>query len=181
MCEKGGFCLKKTSLAALFLAMSLSTTSVDAHTHLLSTNPANGAEVTTELSSITLTYGGKIEDGSFFDITSSEGQSIEVEGFTVENSVLTSTLAQPLKNDTYTVAWKSISEDGHPLTGEFSFTVNVHTEQQTTLTTEQETEITTEQYEPTEKSVSSNIVFVALGLLATILIVSLIILLKRKK
>ena len=176
--------MKKTSLAALFLAVSLSATSVDAHTHLLSTNPGNGAEVTTELSSITLTYGGQIEEGSFFEITSSEGQNIEVETFTVEDRVLTGSLAQPLENDAYTVAWTSISEDGHPLTGEFSFTVNVHKEEQVTPTNEQETEeteVTTEQNEPTEKNTPSNIVFIALGLLAAIIIASSIILLKRKK
>ena len=155
--------MKKTALAALFLAVSLSATSVDAHTHLLSTNPVNGAEVTTELSSISLTYGGQIEEGSFFEITSSEGQNIEVETFTVENRVLTGSLAQPLENDSYTVAWTSISEDGHPLTGEFSF------------------KVTTEQNEPTEKNTPSNIVFIALGLLAAIVIASSIILLKRKK
>ena len=173
--------MKKTSLAALFLAVSLSATSVDAHTHLLSTNPVNGAEVTTELSNISLTYGGQIEEGSFFEVTSSEGQNIEVETFTVEDRVLTGSLAQPLENDTYTVAWTSISEDGHPQTGEFSFTVNVHTEEQVTPTTEQETEVVTEQNEPTEKNTPSNIVFVGLGLLAVILITSSIILLKRRK
>ena len=173
--------MKKTSLAALFLAVSLSATSVDAHTHLLSTNPVNGAEVTTELSSISLTYGGQIEEGSFFEITSSEGQNIEVEAFTVGDRVLTGSLAQPLENGAYTVAWTSISEDGHPLTGEFSFTVNVHIEEQTAPTDEQETEVIAEQNEPTEKNTPSNIVFIALGLLAAIIIASSIILLKRKK
>ena len=173
--------MKKTSLAALFLAVSLSATTVDAHTHLLSTNPVNGAEVTTELSSISLTYGGQIEEGSFFEITSSERQNIEVETFTVEDRVLTGSLAQPLENGAYTVAWTSISEDGHPLTGEFSFTVNVHKEEQVPPTDEQETEVITEQNDPTEKNTPSNIVFVALGLLAAIIITSSIILLKRKK
>ena len=173
--------MKKTSLAALFLAVSLSATSVDAHTHLLSTNPTNGAEVTTELSSISLTYGGQIEEGSFFEVTSSEEQNIEVESFTIENRVLTGSLAQPLENGAYTVAWTSISEDGHPLTGEFSFTVNVHKEEQVTPTDEEETEVIAEQTEPTEKNTPSNIVFIALGLLAAIIITSSIVLLKRKK
>ena len=181
MFKKGGFCLKKIALAALILAVSFSALRVDAHTHLLSTNPSNGAEVTTELSSISLTYGGQILEGSFFEITSSEGQNIEVESFTVEERVLTGSFAKPLDNDSYTVAWTSISEDGHPLKGEFSFTVNVHTEGQVVPTPEQETEITTVLDEPKGKSTPSNMVFFALGLLAAILITSLIILLKRKK
>ena len=175
--------MKKTALAALILAVSLSAIRVDAHTHLLSTNPSNGAEVTTELSSISLTYGGQINEGSFFEITSSEGQNIEVETFTVEERVLTGSFANPLDNDSYTVAWTSISEDGHPLTGEFSFTVNVHTGGQVNSTPEQETEteVTTELNEPKGKSTPSNIVFFALGLLAAIILASTVILLKRKK
>ena len=176
--------MKKTFIAALLLAVSFSVPSVQAHTHLLSTNPANGSEVTTELSSIALTYDDQIEKGSFFEVTSSEGQSMDVEAFTVEDRMLTGSFAQPLANDSYTVAWKVISKDGHPQTGEFSFTVNVHTEEQVTSNAEQkaeEVEEPTVQNEQTEKSTSSNIVFIALGLLATIVITSSIILLKRKR
>lgn len=183
MLKKGGFCLKKTFLAALLLAASLSAPSVHAHTHLLSTNPANGTEVTTELSSISLTYDDQIEEGSFFTVTSSEGQNMNVETFTVEDRMLTGSFAQPLANDSYIVAWTSISKDGHPQTGKFSFTVNVHTDEQATSSTEQteEVEQATVQNEPTEKSTSSNVVFIALGILAVIVITSSIILLKRKK
>lgn len=184
MLKKGGFCLKKTFLAALLLAASLSAPSVDAHTHLLSTNPANGTEVTTELSSISLTYDDQIEEGSFFTVTSSEGQNMNVETFTVEDRMLTGSFAQPLANDSYIVAWTSISKDGHPQTGKFSFTVNVHTDEQSNSSTEQteeQVEQATVQNEPTEKSTSPNIVFIALGILAAIIITSLIILLKRKK
>lgn len=182
MLEKGGFCLKKTFLVALLLAASLSAPSVNAHTHLLSTNPANGAEVTTELSSISLTYDDQIEEGSFFKVTSSEGQNMKVETFTIEDRMLTGSFAQPLVNDSYIVTWTSISKDGHPQTGKFSFTVNVHTEEQATSSAEQrEEEESTVQNEPTEENKSSNILLIALGLLATIVITSSIILLKRKK
>ena len=136
--EKGGFYLKKTFIAALLLAVSFSAPSVQAHTHLLSTNPANGSEVTTELSSISLTYDDQIEKGSFFEVTSSEGQNIAVDTFTVEDRMLTGSFAQPLANDSYIVTWKVISKDGHPQTGQFSFTVNVHTEEQATSSDEQE-------------------------------------------
>ncbi|WP_431027408.1 copper resistance CopC family protein [Lysinibacillus sp. LZ02] len=185
--------MKKTSLAALFLAIFVNAPGVDAHTHLHSTNPENGSEVTTELSSISLTYEGQIEEGSSFDITSSEGQNIEVETFSIENGVLTGSLAQPLENDQYTVAWTTISEDGHPLTGEFSFTVNVPqtTVEEATPSTEEETkteeateevsEQKAEANKSTEKAQSSNTMFIALGLLAAIIIASAIILLKRKK
>ncbi|MFF5994429.1 copper resistance protein CopC [Lysinibacillus sp. KU-BSD001] len=184
--------MKKTSLAALFLAIFVNVPGVDAHTHLHSTNPENGSEVTTELSSISLTYEGQIEEGSSFDITSSEGQNIEVETFSIEDSVLTGTLAQPLENDQYTVAWTTISEDGHPLTGEFSFTVNVPqttAEEDITLIEETQTEEATKEVseqtaaanESTEKAQSSNTLFIALGLLAAIIIASAILLLKRKK
>ena len=79
---------------------------------------------------------------------------------------------------------ESHSKDGHPQTGQFSFTVNVHTEEQATSSDEQQeeqVEQATVQNEPTEKNTSPNVVLIALGLLATIVITSSIILLKRKK
>ena len=173
--------MKKTLLVTLLLAVFFSAPRIEAHTHLLSTNPANGAEVTTALSSISLTYDDQIEEGSFLNVTSSKGQVMKIDTFTVEDRMLTGTLAQPLANDSYTVSWTAISKDGHPITGAFSFTVNVHTEEQTTASAEQQKAEAAVQTEPAEKSTSSNIVFIALGLLAAIVIASLIILLKRKK
>lgn len=107
-------------LAALFLAVP----SAAAHTYLDTTNPEDGAVVTEPLQSIELTYAGKIEVGSTFKVISSNGEEIETVSMDLVDGVLTGTFDSPLPNDDYTVEWNSISADGHPLTGSFSFTVD---------------------------------------------------------
>lgn len=107
-------------LAALFLAVP----SAAAHTYLDTTNPEDGAVVTEPLQSIELTYAGRIEVGSTFNVISSNGEEIETVSMDLVDGVLTGTFENPLPNDDYTVEWNSISADGHPLSGQFSFTVD---------------------------------------------------------
>lgn len=109
------------SLVATFLLFAPTTY---AHTYLDSTNPTDGATVTEELQTIDLNYSGKIEEGSIFKVIASDGSEMAMDSITLNDGVLTGTLASPLPNDTYTVEWDSISQDGHPLSGSFSFTVN---------------------------------------------------------
>lgn len=95
-----------------------------AHTYLDSTNPADGAKITQDLQTITLSYSGVIEEGSTFKVMTSSGSEIPLDSINVHEGVLSGTFASPLPNDTYTVEWDSISQDGHPLSGSFTFTVN---------------------------------------------------------
>ncbi|WP_274306921.1 copper resistance CopC family protein [Solibacillus daqui] len=106
------------------------------HTYLDSTNPTDGATITEELQTIDLVYSGKIEEGSIFKVLASDGSEMAMESFTINDDVLTGTLASPLPNDTYTVEWDSISQDGHPLSGSFSFTINAHVASNTDNETE---------------------------------------------
>lgn len=95
-----------------------------AHTYLDSTNPSDGSTITQDLQTISLNYSGIIEQGSTFSVRTSSGSEIPLDSITVHEGVLSGTFASPLPNDTYTVEWDSISQDGHPLSGSFSFTVN---------------------------------------------------------
>lgn len=95
-----------------------------AHTHLESTNPADGESVKENIQTIDLTYEGKIEEGSTFKVLASDGEEMPIHSLSLNEGVLSGIMLDPLPNDTYTVEWDSISEDGHPLSGSFSFTVN---------------------------------------------------------
>lgn len=108
--------------AACALTAVMSTTAF-AHSHLGETSPADGETVTEPLQQITLQFDGEIEQGSYIDVISSTGATIEA-NMTIGAGVLTGTFAEPLPNDTYTLDWSIISADGHPLEGEYSFTVN---------------------------------------------------------
>ncbi len=127
-------------IVSVLLAMSIST-SVFAHSHLGGSSPADGEVVTEPLTEITLEFDGHIEQGSFIGVTTTEGQAIELQEIIIEGDTLTGVVAQPLSNDGYRVNWNIISADGHPLEGEFSFTVDAEVQE----IVEEET------VEPTEK------------------------------
>lgn len=114
----------RTILLSILAALFLVVPNAAAHTYLDKTNPAEGAVVTEPLQSIELTYAGKIEVGSTFKVIASSGEEIQSSSMDLVDGVLTGTFDLPLPNDEYIVDWNSISEDGHPLSGQFSFTVD---------------------------------------------------------
>ncbi|OBW60356.1 cobalt transporter [Solibacillus silvestris] len=176
-------------LAALFLAVP----NVAAHTYLDTTNPEDGAVVTETLQAIELTYAGKIELGSTFKVISSNGEEIETVSMDLVDGVLTGTFDSPLPNDDYTVEWNSISSDGHPLSGKFSFTVDAPVaeepvEEKVTEENEEQVEVnetvennaaeTTAADE--EESSNNTLLYIVGALLLLIIIVSIFTIAKRK-
>lgn len=97
-----------------------------AHSALVSSNPAAGAAVTAPLDRVSLTFseaplagldaGLRIEvrDGSDRDVSTG---SVEVSGSSMSKAVA-------LADGTYRVLWRYVSPDGHPITGEYSFTAS---------------------------------------------------------
>ena len=95
------------------------------HTGLESSTPQNGDVVNEELQQITLTFEGKVEQASKFELQNSTGKSIPVENTSISENQIVGNFANPLKNGEYLVNWKIIGADGHPIEGEFSFSVDV--------------------------------------------------------
>ena len=95
-----------------------------AHDSLTDSSPADGdsGPPPTEL---VLTFSGEIASvGAAVEATGPDGVvsegAPEVEGFTV-----TQPLAADLPAGAYQVAWRVTSSDGHPISGEYTFTVEV--------------------------------------------------------
>ncbi|MGA4518219.1 copper resistance CopC family protein [Solibacillus silvestris] len=171
-------------LAALFLAVP----NVAAHTYLDTTNPEDGAVVTETLQAIELTYAGKIEVGSTFKVISSNGEEIETVSMDLVDGVLTGTFDSPLPNDDYSVEWNSISSDGHPLSGKFSFTVDAPVAEEPVEENEEQVEVNetvennaAETTAADEEETSNNTLLYIVGaLLLLIIIVSIFKITKRK-
>ncbi|WP_176142503.1 copper resistance CopC family protein [Halobacillus hunanensis] len=98
---------------------------VYAHTGLQSSNPENASTVTEELSEITLTFETQIEQTSSFELQNANGETVAVNNSSIEGNTMTGSIAEPLKNGEYQVVWNIIGVDGHPIEGEFSFTVDI--------------------------------------------------------
>lgn len=182
-----------TAAAAVLLALSISN-SVLAHSHLGGSNPADGDIVSEPLNEIRLQFEGQIEQGSFIDITTKSGQSVEVQEVIIGKGTLTGTVAEPLPNDEYEVNWSIISADGHPVEGKFSFSVNVPIANSVEKETEESSEKTAIENSPetteTEKKVStadeveeeaSSTTIILIVLLVVIVAGGFIFLTKRKK
>ncbi|UJH69737.1 copper resistance CopC family protein [Ornithinimicrobium sp. INDO-MA30-4] len=118
--------VRKTLAAALTaLALSIAPLAVpaSAHDELLGTTPADGAEVADAPSEITLSFSGEIADigaevvltGGLDDIV--EGAP-EVRGTEVVQAISTDT-----PPGDYEVVWRVTSQDGHPISGAFGYTV----------------------------------------------------------
>ena len=179
--------LKKCILALLScLCMFSASATTFAHTHLGSTSPAEGDTVTEPLTEITLTFEGQIEQGSTFELEKAEGGTVELQSISVADGIMTGTLAAPLINGDYLVQWSSISSDGHPMEGEFAFTVAVpvteQTAEQTQPAEDEAAPIADEnQAEQEETSPFTSPMLVIVVALVLVMAASFFFLLKRRK
>jgi len=109
----------------VFGMVAFSASPAHAHDELLGSDPAAGSAVDAVPAQLTLTFSAEIADdpgASVVEVTDADGASLSGGEPTVRDNVLT----QPLDGDAsgaVKVLWKVVSSDGHPISGEFSFTV----------------------------------------------------------
>ncbi|WP_261166362.1 copper resistance CopC family protein [Microbacterium sp. Marseille-Q6965] len=114
------------AIAAL-LALSLATaTPAFAHDTLVSTDPAAGSTVENMPAELTLTYSAELldaGDGTAVEVLSPSGADAAAGEPALAGAVVTVPLAEAAEAGEYTVTWRVVSSDGHPIDGTFSFTV----------------------------------------------------------
>lgn len=121
------YLFRLAAVAALLLPAALTASPAMAHDALSSTAPARDAVVTTapEAVSLTLTQP-PTEAGSLnlsvITVTDGAGTTVSDGTVTVDGATLTTRTA-PGAPGTYTVLWRAVSSDGHPIEGKYSFTV----------------------------------------------------------
>ncbi|MDO5661323.1 MAG: copper resistance protein CopC [Brachybacterium sp.] len=114
-----------------------------AHDHLVSTDPPEGGSVETSPEEIVLTYSAEILDVSpLVRITGEDGEVYFDGEPQLSGTDATVALDEPLPAGETTVQWRVVSSDGHPIEGEFAFTVENDTPgaEETTPATEDEPE-----------------------------------------
>jgi len=94
-----------------------------AHDELTGTSPADGATVDTRLEEVTLTFSGVVRaDGSTVTVTGRDGATHHDGPLSVRDRVVHQPVTS-MGSGTYRVQWRVLAADGHPMTGEFAFTV----------------------------------------------------------
>jgi copper resistance protein C len=115
---------KKVSLLFLLLFTLFSNQAL-AHTGLKDSTPKDGELITDQMQELTLIFQTKVEQTSKIIVLNSKGKPVPLGNFVIEGNEMWATFLQPLENGDYKVDWKIIGADGHPIEGQFSFSVNV--------------------------------------------------------
>jgi methionine-rich copper-binding protein CopC len=114
----------KTLLAIALLLLTI--TPALAHAHLLETVPANGSIVSVSPSSLTLKFSEGIELGFSGVIVTGPSGAVTIGAASLDPADDTRLFVEvlaALPAGTYTIAWHTVSTDGHKTTGIFAFTV----------------------------------------------------------
>lgn len=109
-----------------FAALLFAASPAQAHDELLGSDPASGSTVDALPAQISFTFSGIIatDDGaSEVSVTDASGTELTDGAPTAQDNVLTQALAGEASG-TLSVLWKVVSSDGHPISGEFEFTVS---------------------------------------------------------
>ncbi|MEV6375145.1 copper resistance CopC family protein [Micromonospora musae] len=115
-------------IAALLVAVAVLVAPASpaaAHNTLRASEPAAAARLTAPPTRISLTFLQKL-DPAFTTIVLSDAEQRRVPtgAPVVTDATGTVTIDQPLANGAYTVAYRVVSADGHPVQGSYAFTVD---------------------------------------------------------
>lgn len=114
-----------TYVAALtFAALLVGLASpASAHSVLLGTDPDDGEQLAAAPEEISLTFNEDITDlGTEVVITAGDEERLDDGKTEISGPVVTQALAADRPEGIYTVTWRAVSADGHPISGEFTFT-----------------------------------------------------------
>ena len=105
-------------------------TSAAAHDEFLSSYPEAGSTIGTSPTEITLSFSGELltDSGSaVIEVLDAEGQNIAIDPPVIATVTATQNVSPDPSAGLFTVRWKVVSSDGHPISGEFNYTVEALT------------------------------------------------------
>lgn len=95
-----------------------------AHDQLVSSNPEDGSKVDQQPEWIEMTFSGDVQEvGSEVKVVI-DGKNVSAGELSVDGKKLSVALPDNLKPGDYKVTWRVVSQDGHPISGDFDFTIN---------------------------------------------------------
>jgi len=108
----------------LLSVLAISATSASAHTELVSSIPADGAVLQAAPVSVTFEFDEPLlPDLDTVSINNEQGANVYSQKVAPVDSSLTIAWPATLPDGTYQVAYRVVSDDGHPVTGAISFTI----------------------------------------------------------
>jgi copper transport protein len=115
-------------IALALLAALVPASAASAHAELLATDPADGSIVDTAPEAVTMQFSEGVSlrpDG--VRVLDATGERVDTGAASSSGSDVSVPVQDGLADGTYVVAWRVVSEDGHPIRGSFSFSVGEET------------------------------------------------------
>lgn len=118
-----------TAMATLLLGAGLTlavATPAQAHDELVSSYPEASSTITGSPAEITLSFSGELIAGmqsAAVEVIAPDGQNIATDAPSEDGTSITQHLAPNPPAGLFTVRWKVVSSDGHPISGEYTYTV----------------------------------------------------------
>ncbi|UPM54542.1 copper resistance CopC family protein [Gottfriedia acidiceleris] len=179
----------KKGLSIIILLLFLFPTMASAHTKLVSSNPSNGQIITEPTKQITLEFEEALEQLGTIKLDKA-GSATAVTNVSIKGNKLIANLPNGLENGDYKIEWKVVSEDGHPITGQIPFKVQLkQVETKTTTETKTTAKAVKDQMPAKEKQIEATpkkerskylIPLIAIGLFGIVLMVGGVVLWNRK-
>ncbi|MDY3049199.1 MAG: copper resistance protein CopC [Rothia sp. (in: high G+C Gram-positive bacteria)] len=113
-------------VVALAATSLLGFSPAQAHDELVSSNPSQNAQLSQAPQSLELTYSGEIMDLDGVNqvrVSNAAGESMTEGSPQVEGKQVIQDLKSDQQEGTYTVSWRVVSSDGHPIQGTFTYQV----------------------------------------------------------
>lgn len=105
------------------LALAFGAVPVQAHDQLIGSNPKQGAKLDKQPEWIELEYSGDIQNIGNEIRVERDGEDYSAGEITVEGRTVKAALPDDLKPGDYTISWRVVSQDGHPISGTVDFTI----------------------------------------------------------
>ncbi|WP_166969513.1 copper resistance CopC family protein [Brevibacterium atlanticum] len=117
--------LRMSFAALLVAAMSVFAfaPAASAHDQLVSSNPEDGAELDQQPKWLEMTFSGNIQEVGSEVTVVVDGKDVSAGELTVKDKKLSVALPDDLKPGDYKVTWRVVSQDGHPISGDYSFAI----------------------------------------------------------
>jgi len=125
---------------------------VSAHTTLSNSTPAEGEVITEEITEVKVEFAGEIEKQSTL-VLMQNNEEISFDSITVNEKGLIGTVATPLSNGNYILTWKIAAKDGHAMTGDIPFSVDIPKTEELPSTNTENSEEKESENETSEKDV----------------------------
>ena len=110
-------------LVAIVVGIVGTAPAASAHSVLVSSSPASGATVSKPPATVSLTFNENVRAPAYVVVTGPDGARVDSGGAKILDATVTEQLKAAAPAGTYTVAYRVVSADGHPVEAELRYTV----------------------------------------------------------